>query len=143
MKLALATLAALPLFVATPALAEQVLYCFPNGQAMLFSGSEATGYSLNAAGACAGGPWVTVLELTAPGGDPVDATPPRDRAAQRAFTVLSRMPQTQTPATTASPQQVAEMRSVTPRSTLMVRADRLPRHVARLLVPAPTRPRRD
>jgi hypothetical protein len=131
MKLALGTLVALPLFMATPALAEQVLYCFPNGQAMLFSGSDATGYSVNAAGACAGGPWVTVLELTVPHG-PGGTDPIRDRAGDRAFAQLSRVP-VGAVATKASARQIKQMHAVTPRSTLRVRADRLPRHVVRLL----------
>jgi hypothetical protein len=132
MKLALGMFAALPLFIATPALAEQVLYCFPNGQAYIFSGSDATGYSLNAAGACAGGPWVTVLELTAPVSGTGGNGPRRDRAAERALAQLSRVP-LRSVAVVASQQQVQQMRRAAPRSTLKVRADQLPAHVARLL----------
>lgn len=140
MKLAFCAVAAAALFVATPAVAEQVLYCFPNGQAMLFSGTEATGYSLNAAGACAGGPWVTVLELTAP----VVGTPGprRDRDALRAFAVLSRLPTSSETVLSASPEQIAQMRSVKARSTLKMSAGELQPHVARLLATDPPR-RRD
>ena len=142
MKFALGTLAALPLFVATPALAEQVLYCYPNGQAYIFSGSDATGYSLNAAGACAGGPWITVLELTAPISG-IGGTGPRlNRAAERALAQLSRVP-ARTVTTKASPDQVKKMRSAGPRSTIKVRADQLPAHVARLLSAQPARRVRD
>jgi len=143
MKVALGMLAALPLFMATPALAEQVLYCFPNGQAYIFSGSDATGYSLNAAGGCAGGPWVTVLELTVPNGGTIDTDLHHDRAAQRAFALLSRIPDRPARTTAASPMQIKQMRSVAARSTLRVRADRLPRHVAQLLAAKPVRKARD
>ena len=137
MKLAFCAIAAAAFSFATPALAEQVLYCFPNGQAMLFSGTEATGYSLNAAGACAGGPWVTVLELTAP----VVGTPGprRDRDALRAFAVLSRIPKSGETVLSASPEQIAQMRSVKVRSKLKVSAGELQPHVARLLAKEPTR----